>query len=79
MTNSALSAPECADAQVVVIGENKFGVLWRGELRREQYPTQRLAILALAALRQANMHRLLQGPASSAVGARAVGRGTSVA
>ena len=79
MTNSALSAPECADAQVVVIGENKFGVLWRGELRREQYPTERLAILALAALRQANMHRLLQGPASSAVGARAVGRGTSVA
>jgi hypothetical protein len=79
MTNSALSAPECADAQVVVIGQNKFGLLWRGELRREQYPTQRLAILALAALRQANMHRLLQGPASSAVGARAMGRGTSVA
>jgi hypothetical protein len=78
MTNSALSALECADAQVVVIGQNKFGLLWRGELRREQYPTQRLAILALAALRQANMHRLLQGPASLAVGARAMGRGTSV-
>ena len=79
MTDSALSAPECADAQVVVIGQNKFGLLWCGELRREQYPTRRLAVLALAALRQANVHRLLQGPASSAVGARAVGRGTSVA
>lgn len=43
------------DAKVVAIGENKFGVLWRGELRREQYPTERLAILAIAALRQASM------------------------
>ena len=48
-------APEYVDPQVVAIGENKFGVLWRGDLRREQYPTQRLAILAIAALRQASM------------------------
>jgi hypothetical protein len=50
MTNIALPAPEGDDAQVVAIGQNKFGVLWRGELRREQYPTQRLAVLALARL-----------------------------
>lgn len=55
MTTIGRPAPEYAGAQVVVIGENKFGVLWRGELRREQYPTQRLAILAIAALRQASM------------------------
>ena len=78
MTNIALPAPEGDDAQVIVIGQNKFGVLWRGELRREQYPTQRLAILALAALRQANMQGLRQGPASPAGGVRAMGRGTSV-
>jgi len=48
-------APEYADAQVVAIGENKFGVVWRGEQRREQSPPQRLAILAIAALRQASM------------------------
>jgi hypothetical protein len=72
MTNIALPAPEGDDAQVVAIGQNKFGVL------REQYPTQRLAVLALAALRQANMQGLRQGPASPAGGARAMGRGTSV-
>jgi hypothetical protein len=55
MTIIARPATECADAQVITIGENKFGVLWRGELRREQYPTQRLAILTVAALRQASM------------------------
>jgi hypothetical protein len=78
MTNIALPAPEGDDALVIAISQNKFGLLWRGELRREQYPTQRLAILALAALRQANMQGLRQGPASPAVGARAMGRGTSV-
>ena len=77
MTNIALPAPEGGDAQVVAIGQNKFGVLWRGELRREQYPTQRLAILALAALQQANMQGLRQGPAPAG-GARAMGRGTTV-
>jgi hypothetical protein len=55
MTTIGRSAAECADAQVVAIGENKFGVRWRGELRREQYPTERLAVLAIAALRQASM------------------------
>ncbi|HYZ45842.1 MAG TPA: hypothetical protein VE667_13380 [Xanthobacteraceae bacterium] len=55
MTIIARPAPKYADAQVIAIGHNKFGVLWRGELRREQYPTQRLAILAIAALRQASM------------------------
>jgi hypothetical protein len=55
MTTIGRPAPEYTDAQVVAIGHNKFGVLWRGELRREQYPTQRLAILAIAALRQASM------------------------
>jgi hypothetical protein len=76
MTNIALPAPECDDAQVVAIGQNKFGVLWRGELRREQYPTQRLASLAIAALRQANMQGLR--PASPAGLARTLGGGTSV-
>ena len=78
MTNIALPAPECGDEQVVAIGQNKFGLLWRGELGREQYPTQRLAILALAALRLANVQGLWQGPASPAGGARAMGRGTRV-
>jgi hypothetical protein len=77
MTNIALPAPEGDDAQVVAIGQNKFGVLWRGELRREQYPTQRLAVLALTALRQANMQGLRQGPAPAG-GARTLGGGTSV-
>ena len=70
MTNIALPAPESGDAQVVAIGQNKFGVLWRGELRREQYPTQRLAILTIAALRQASMQCLRQGPAPPAGGAQ---------
>ena len=61
MTNIALPAPEGDDAQVVAIGQNKFGVLWRGELRREQYPTERLAILAIAALRHASMQGLRKG------------------
>jgi len=78
MTNIALPAPEGDDAQVVAIGQNKFGVLWRGELRREQYPTERLAILALAALRQANMQGLRQRAASPAGFARTLGGGTSV-
>ena len=55
MTIIGRPAPAYADAQVVAIGENKLGVLWRGERRREQYPTQQLATLAIAALRQASM------------------------
>ena len=55
MTIIGRPAPEYVDAQVVAIGENKFGVLWRGERRREQYPTQQLATLAIAALQQASM------------------------
>ena len=78
MTNIGRPAPECGDAQVVAIGQNKFGILWRGELRREQYPTQRLAVLAIAALRQASMQGLRQGRASPAGGARPFGGGTSV-
>lgn len=55
MTTIGPPSPQCADAQAIAIGEDKFAVRWRGELRREQYPTQRLAILAIAALRQASM------------------------
>jgi hypothetical protein len=61
MTNIALPAPERGDTRVVAIGHNKFGLLWRGELRREQYPTERLAILAIAALRHASMQGLRKG------------------
>jgi membrane fusion protein, multidrug efflux system len=53
MTTMGRPAPEDTDPQVVAIGHNKSAVLWRGELRGEQCPTQRLAILAIAALRQA--------------------------
>lgn len=76
MTNIALPAPECGDTRVVAIGHNKFGLLWRGELRREQYPTERLAILAIAALRHASMQGLRQGPAWPAGGAQALVSGT---
>ena len=39
-------------AQVVPIGEGKFGVIWNGELRPEQYPTKEIAYLAITALRR---------------------------
>jgi hypothetical protein len=55
MTTIGPPSPECADAQVIAIGANKFAIRWRGELRRKQYPTPRLAMLAIAALRQASM------------------------
>jgi hypothetical protein len=39
-------------AQVVFIGEGKFGVIWNGELRPEKYPTKEIAYLAITALRR---------------------------
>ena len=39
-------------AQVVPIGEGKFGVIWNGELRPEKYPAKGIAYLAIAALRR---------------------------
>ena len=39
-------------AQVVPIGEGKFGVIWNGELRPERYPVKGIAYMAIAALRR---------------------------
>jgi hypothetical protein len=39
-------------AQVVPIGDGKFGVIWNGELRPEKYPTRGIAYLAVTALRR---------------------------
>jgi hypothetical protein len=39
-------------AQVVPIGEGKFGVIWNGELRPEKYPTKEIAYSAITALRR---------------------------
>ena len=34
-------------AQVVPIGEGKFGVIWNGELCPEKYPTKEIAYSAI--------------------------------
>ena len=39
-------------AQVVPIGDGKFGVIWNGELRPEKYPAKGIAYMAIAALRR---------------------------
>jgi hypothetical protein len=55
MTNIARPVPDGGGAaEVVCIGESRFGIVWNGHLRREEYPTQRFALLALAALRRAS-------------------------
>jgi hypothetical protein len=52
LTKIARPVPDCGGPQVVAIGEGKFGILWNGQLRPEEYPTQQFAFLAIAALRQ---------------------------
>jgi hypothetical protein len=39
-------------AQVVPIGEGKFGVIWNGELRPEKFATKEIAYSAVTALRR---------------------------
>jgi hypothetical protein len=39
-------------AQVVAIGEGKYGIVWNGQLRPEEYPTKGFAFLAIVALRR---------------------------
>jgi hypothetical protein len=46
------SIDDRSTAQVISIGEGKFGVIWNGELRPEKYPTKGIAYLAITALRQ---------------------------
>jgi hypothetical protein len=46
------SIDDRSTAQVVSIGDGKFGVIWNGELRPEKYPTKGIAYLAITALRQ---------------------------
>jgi hypothetical protein len=46
------SIDDHSTAQVVPIGEGKFGVIWNGELRPEKYPTKGIAYLAITALRR---------------------------
>ena len=51
------SIDDRSTAQVVPIGEGKFGVIWNGELRPEKYPAKGIAYLAIAALRRPNSAR----------------------
>ena len=46
------SIDDRSTAQVVPIGDGKFGVIWNGELRPEKYPTRGIAYLAVTALRR---------------------------
>jgi hypothetical protein len=46
------SIDDRSTAQVVPIGEGKFGVIWNGKLRPEKYPAKGIAYLAIAALRR---------------------------
>jgi len=55
MSTDVQPASDGDNAQVVAMGESKFGILWNGRLRAEEYPTQRFALLAIAALRRASM------------------------
>jgi hypothetical protein len=55
MSTNVQPAFDCAAAQVVAMGESRFGILWNGRLRAEEYPTQAFALLAIAALRRASM------------------------
>jgi hypothetical protein len=46
------SIDDRSTAQIVPIGEGKFGVIWNGELRPEKYPAEGIAYMAIAALRR---------------------------
>jgi len=69
MSTNVRPASDCDNAQVVAMGESKFGILWNGRLRAEEYPTQRFALLAIAALRRASMDGAPESPRSSNGGA----------
>jgi hypothetical protein len=40
MSTDVQPASDGDNAQVVAMGESKFGILWNGRLRAEEYPTQ---------------------------------------
>jgi hypothetical protein len=69
MSTYVRPASDCDTAQVVAMGESKFGILWNGRLRAEEYPTQRFALLAIAALRRASMDGASESPSSNNGGA----------
>jgi hypothetical protein len=69
MSTNVRPACDCDTAQVVAMGESKFGILWNGRLRAEEYPTQRFALLAIAALRRASMDGASESPSSNNGGA----------
>jgi hypothetical protein len=62
-------ACDCRAGQVVAMGESGFGILWNGQLRAEEYPTQAFALLAIAALRRASMVGVPQVPSFATVSA----------
>ena len=68
MGTNVQPASDCGAAQVVALGESKFGILWHGRLRAEEYPTQRFALLAIAALRCARTDGTRGSPRSSTGG-----------
>ena len=69
MSTDVQPASDCDNAQVVAMGESKFGILWNGRLRAEEYPTQRFALLAIAALRRASMDGASESSSSNNGGA----------
>jgi hypothetical protein len=69
MGTNVQPASDCGAAQVVALGESKFGILWHGRLRAEEYPTQRFALLAIAALQRASVDAARLSPCPSTGGA----------
>ena len=52
MTKIPRPVHDYSAAQVVAIGGGKYGIVWNGQLRPEEYPTKGFAFLAIVALRR---------------------------
>jgi hypothetical protein len=52
MTEIPRPVHDYSAAQVVAIGGGKYGIVWNGQLRPEEYPTKGFAFLAIVALRR---------------------------
>jgi len=55
-------------AQVVAIGGGKYGIVWNGQLRPEEYPTKGFAFLAIVALRRKDSASRVDGASVSVDG-----------
>ena len=52
MTKISRPVHDYSAAQVVAVGGGKYGIVWNGQLRPEEYPTKGFAFLAIVALRR---------------------------